>query len=93
MANDREVIDRTKCTLPSDHFMYKVIGTYGREFSALVSAKDEKSAKQIFKRTYDYLSPKILSVEMVNDNHDILFDRSKSLILGKMNIIERRYSV
>ncbi len=93
MKTDREVIDHTKCTLPSDHFMYKVVGTYGQEFSAFVSATNERNAKQIFKKTYDFLSPKILSVEIVSANHEMLFDRSKLLILGKMDIIEKRYSI
>ena len=93
MGNEREVIDRTQCHLPKDHYMYKVVGTYGKEFSAFVSAKDEKGAKQIFKRTYDYLNPKIVSVEMTCDNQEMIFDRSKMLILGLMVIDEKRYTL
>lgn len=93
MDNEREVIDRTQCKLPQNHYMYKVVGTYGREFLAYVSAKDEKSAKQTFKRVYDYLKPKILSIEMTCDNPEMVFDRSKMLILGKMDILERRYTI
>ena len=82
-----KITDRTQCTLPKEHSLYLVKGTYGRDFNAYVSAQSEKEAKQIFKSTYDYLSPKILEVTFISDDQEKHFDRSKMLILGKLNII------
>ncbi len=41
-------IDRRMCRLPEEHSLYKVTGTYGRKFSAFVSAKTPKDAKKIW---------------------------------------------
>ena len=30
---------------------------------------------------------------MTCDNNEMIFDRSKTLILGKMDILERRYTI
>ena len=83
-----KIIDRSKATLPIGYSLYSVRLTYGREFNALVSANNEREAKDIVKNVYDYLHPKILSVKFVNDNHKLIHDLTRELIFGKLNIIE-----
>ncbi len=82
-------IDRTKCILPQGYTLWKVTGTYGRPFSVYVSAQTEKEAKNEFKETYDYLKPKVLSVEAIESDTNIVYDCRKMLILGRLNIIEK----
>ena len=42
MDNEREVIDRTQCKLPHNHYMYKVVGTYGENFQLMYQLKMRK---------------------------------------------------
>lgn len=85
------VIDRTKVTLPIECSLYSVRLTYGRAFDTLVSAENPKEAVKIAKSVYDYLNPKVLGVQLVSEDHEVIHNRTKELILGKLDTMEENH--
>ena len=83
------VIDRSKATIPVGNSLWQVTFTYGGKTSVptLVSAQNKREAINIVKSVYSFLSPKILAIDFILEDSQVVFDMYKCMILGNMNII------
>jgi len=91
MTDDFQMIDRSKCTLPEGHRLYKVSLTYGdKPWNVYASAISEKQAKELCKDLYDYMgkSLRVLSVDLIGVDSTTEYDRTKMSIIGALNIKE-----
>ena len=87
------IIDRTKCTLPLGYSLFHARFSYGKEVNCFVSAQNRKQAREIVNDTYSYLGPKIIYIDFVSSDNKIIYDRTKQLILGELNIVEERRTI
>lgn len=90
------IIDRTKCTIPLGNRLFHIRLTYGdKPWSVYASTETEKQAKSLCKSLYDYLGNalKFLSVVVMDNDPSTEYDCTKMSIIGKKNILERRYKI